>query len=101
MKSKNNISFYKKTLFKFILVFFLLIIIVKLLFTTLQNETRRILESDRFFLFLKSTFERNLETLSNYQPTDKEKLFYHESFQKIFDNWNITSSEKNTKLPDK
>ena len=95
MKNKSNISFYKKTLFKYILIFFLLIIIVKLLFTTLQNETRRILESDRFFFFLKKTFERNLETFSNYKPTDKEKLFYHESFQKIFNNWNITNSEKN------
>ena len=95
MKSKSNISFYKKTLFKFILIFFLLIIIVKLLFTTFQNETRKILESDRFSFFLKRTFERNLEIFSNYKPTDKEKLFYHESFQKIFNNWNLTNSEKN------
>ena len=95
MNDKNNISFYKKNLFKFILIFFLLIIIIKLLFTTLQNETRKILESDRFFFFLKRTFERNLETFSNYKPTDKEKLRYHESFQKIFNNWNITNSEKN------
>lgn len=95
MKNKSNISFYKKTLFKFILIFFLLIIILKLLFTTFQNETRKILESDRFFFFLKRTFERNLETFSNYKPTDKEKLLYQESFQKIFNNWNITNSEKN------
>ena len=95
MKNKSNISFYKKTLFKFILILFILIITIKLLFTTLQNETRRILESDRFFFFLKKTFERNLETFSNYKPTDKEKLLYHESFQKIFNNWNIENSEKN------
>ena len=95
MKDKKKISFYKKNLFIFILIFFTLIITIKLLFTTLQNETRKILESDRFFFFLKRTFERNLETFSNYKPTDKEKLFYHESFQKIFNNWNITNSEKN------
>ena len=95
MKRKQNISFYKKTLFKFILVFFISIIVFKLVFTGLQNETRRILESDRFFTFLKKTFERNLETFSNYKPTEKEKLLYHESFQKIFNNWNIKNNEKN------
>ena len=55
----------------------------------MQNETRRIIESDRFYLFLKRTFERNLETFSNYKPSDNEKLFYKESFQKILNNWNI------------
>ena len=95
MKDKKKISFYKKNLFIFILIFFTLIITSKLLFTTLQNETRRILESDRFFFFVKKSFERNLETFSNYKPTDKEKLLYHESFQKIFNNWNIENSEKN------
>ena len=101
MKNKKNISFYKKTLFKFILIFFILIITIKLLFTTLQNETRRILESDRFFFFVKKSFEKNLETLSNYKPTDEEKLFYSESFQRILNNWNITNSEKNKELSDK
>ena len=101
MKNKKNISFYKKTLFKFILIFFSLIIIIKLLFTTLQNETRRILESDRFFFFVKKSFERNLDTLSNYKPTDEEKLFYSESFQKILNNWSITNSEKNKELSNK
>ena len=95
MKDKKKISFYKKNLFIFILIFFILIITIKLLFTTFQNETRKILESDRFFFFLKRTFERNLETFSNYKPTDKEKLLYHESFQKIFNNWNVENSEKN------
>ena len=51
----------------------------------MQNETRKILESDRFSFFLKRTFERNLETFSNYKPTDKEKLFYKESFKKILE----------------
>ena len=95
MNKKHSILFYKKTLFKFILIFFIIIITIKLLLTTVQNETRRIIESDRFYLFLKRTFERNLETFSNYKPTDKEKLLYHESFKKIYNNWNITSSEKN------
>ena len=88
MKDKKKISFYKKNLFIFILIFFTLIITIKLLFTTLQNETRRILESDRFFFFVKKSFEKNLETLSNYKPTDEEKLFYSES-------------EKNKELSDK
>ena len=101
MNKKNSILFYKKTLFKFILIFFILIITIKLLFTTLQNETRKILESDRFSFFLKRTFERNLEIFSNYKPTDEEKLFYKESFQKILNNWNITDSETNKKLSDK
>ena len=101
MNKKHSILFYKKTLFKFILIFFILIITIKLLFTTLQNETRKILESDRVSFFLKSTFERNLEIFSKYKPTDKEKLFYKESFQKILNNWNITGSETNKKLSDK
>jgi|TARA_B100000959_G_scaffold258223_1_gene292929 hypothetical protein len=101
MNKKNSTSFYKKTLFKFILVFFILIITIKLIFTTLQNETRKILESDRFLFFLKRTLERNLETFSNYKPTDKEKIFYNKSFQKILNNWNIKDSEKNKKLSDK
>ena len=89
MNKKPSILFYKKTLFKFILIFFIIIITIKLLLTTVQNETRRIIESDRFYLFLKRTFERNLETFSNYKPSDNEKLFYKESFQKILNNWNI------------
>ena len=101
MKDKKKISFYKKSLFIFILIFFILIITIKLLFTTLQNETRRILESDRFFFFVKKSFEKNLETLSNYKPTDEEKLFYSESFQRILNNWSITNSEKNKELSDK
>ena len=80
---------YKKIFFKYTLIVLFLIFFINTLFTVGQQSVRKIIESDRLFLFLMKNTMLNLNKLSEYQPTDEDKLKFNEIIKKIAENWKI------------
>jgi hypothetical protein len=54
-----------------------------------QQSLRKIIESDRLFLFLMKNTMLNLNKLSEYQPTDEDKIEFNGIIKKITENWKI------------
>ena len=80
---------YKKIFFKYTLIFLLLIFFINTVFNLAQQSLRKVIESDRLFLFLMKNTMLNLNKLSEYQPTDEDKLKFNEIIKKIAENWKI------------
>lgn len=80
---------YKKIFFKYVLIFLLLIFFVHSTFIIAQQSIRKLIESDRLFLFLMRNTVMNLEKLSNYKPTDEEKKQLKIILEEIKKNWNL------------
>tara|TARA_B110000285_G_C14647522_1_gene390374 strand:- start:104 stop:367 length:264 start_codon:yes stop_codon:yes gene_type:complete len=80
---------YKKIFFKYTLIVLFLIFFINTIFTVGQQSLRKIIESDRLFLFLMKNTMLNLNKLSEYQPTDEDKLKFNEIIKKIAENWKI------------
>jgi|TARA_B100000795_G_C22690016_1_gene395248 hypothetical protein len=80
---------YKKIFFKYTLIVLFLIFFINTIFTVGQQSVRKIIESDRLFLFLMKNTMLNLNKLSEYQPTDEDKLKFNEIIKKIAENWKI------------
>ena len=80
---------YKKFFFKYTLIVLFLIFFINTIFTVGQQSVRKIIESDRLFLFLMKNTMLNLNKLSEYQPTDEDKLKFNEIIKKIAENWKI------------
>ena len=58
-------------------------------FTIAQQSFRKLIESDRLFLFLLNNTMLNLDKLSNYQPTIEEKDKLNKVIKKINENWKM------------
>ena len=84
-----NFKTYKKILFKYLLIFLLLIILIHSTFILAQQSIRKIIESDRFFLFMIKNISLNLERLSKYEPSLEEKKKFKKLINKIEENWEI------------
>ena len=80
---------FKKIFFKYTLITLLFVFLINTTFTIAQQSFRKIIESDRFFLFLLDHTMLNLDKLSNYQPTFEEKNKLNKVIEKINDNWKI------------
>ena len=80
---------YKKIFFKYVLIFLLLIFFVHSTFIIAQQSIRKLIESDRLFLFLMRNTVMNLEKLSKYKPTDEEKKQLKIILEEIKKNWNL------------
>jgi len=80
---------YKKIFFKYTLIVLFLIFFINTIFTVGQQSVRKIIESDRLFLFLMKNTMLNLNKLSEYQPTDEDKLKFNEIIKKIAENLKI------------
>ena len=80
---------FKKIFFKYILIVLLLVFFVHTTFTIAQQSLRKLIESDRLFLFLINNTMKNLDKLSDYQPTFEEKNKFNEFKKKINNNWKI------------
>ena len=52
---------------------------------------RKIIESDRLFLFLMKNTMLNLDKLADYEPTPEEKKKFSESLEKIQKNWKLNN----------
>jgi len=82
-------STFKKIFFKYTLITLLLLFLVHTTFTIAQQSLRKLIESDRLFLFLMNNVMLNLDKLSNYQPTLEEKIKLNKVIEKINDNWEV------------
>ena len=82
---------FKKIFFKYTLIILLLVFLVHTTFTIAQQSVRKIIESDRLFLFLMKNVMLNLDKLSNYQPTSEEKLKLNKAIKKVTDNWKLNN----------
>ena len=82
---------FKKIFFKYTLIILLLVFLVHTTFTIAQQSVRKLIESDRLFLFLMKNVMLNLDKLSNYQPTSEEKLKLNKAIKKITDNWKLNN----------
>jgi len=80
---------YKKIFFKYTLIILLLVFLVHTTFTIAQQSLRKLIESDRLFLFLMNNTMKNLDKLSDYQPTFEEKNKFNQVLKKINNNWKI------------
>tara|TARA_B100000795_G_C22714172_1_gene404808 strand:+ start:326 stop:589 length:264 start_codon:yes stop_codon:yes gene_type:complete len=82
---------YKKFFFKYTLILLFLVFFVNTITTVAQQSVRKIIESDRFFLFLMKNTMLNLDKLSEYKPTDENKLKFNKTLEKIYKNWQLDS----------
>ena len=82
---------YKKFFFKYTLILLFLVFFVNTITTVAQQSVRKIIESDRFFLFLMKNTMLNLDKLSEYKPTDENKLKFNNTLEKIYKNWQLDS----------
>ena len=80
---------FKKIFFKYTLTVLLLVFLVHTTFTIAQQSLRKLIESDRLFLFLMNNTMKNLDKLSDYQPTFEEKDRFNKIIKKINNNWKI------------
>tara|TARA_B100000780_G_scaffold275137_2_gene241233 strand:- start:217 stop:480 length:264 start_codon:yes stop_codon:yes gene_type:complete len=82
---------YKKFFFKYTLILLFLVFFVNTITTVAQQSVRKIIESDRFFSFLMKNTMLNLDKLSEYKPTDENKLKFNKTLEKIYKNWQLDS----------
>ena len=80
---------YKKIFFKYILIVLFLIFLINTVVTVTQQSVRKIIESDRLFLFLMKNIMLNLNKLSEYQPTEEDKIEFNGIIKKITENWKL------------
>ena len=82
---------YKKIFFKYTLIVLLSIFFANTMFTIGQQSLRKIIESDRLFLFLMKNTMLNLNKLSDYEPTNEDKLKLNKTIKKIAENWKLNN----------
>ena len=82
---------YKKIFFKYTLIILFLIFFVHTLSTIVQQTARKVIESDRLFSFLMKNIILNLDKLSEYKPTDEEKINFNKMIIKITNNWKFNN----------
>ena len=80
---------YKKIFFKYTLIVLFLIFIINTISIVAQQSARKIIESDRLFLFLMKNTMLNLNKLSEYQPTEEDKIEFNRLIEKITENWKL------------
>lgn len=80
---------YKKIFFKYTLIVLFLIFIINTISIVAQQSARKIIESDRLFLFLMKNTMLNLNKLSEYQPTEEDKIEFNRLIKKITENWKL------------
>ena len=81
---KNNYSFYKKSIFIFIIVLFGIVIISKFSLNLIKSEIVGTLNSKKFEVFLFNQFNKKLESFSNKEMNDEDYLFYKDNLKKIY-----------------
>ena len=82
---------YKKIFFKYTLIILFLIFFVHTLSTIVQQTARKVIESDRLFSFLMRNIILNLDKLSEYKPSEEERINFNKTIIKITDNWKLSN----------
>jgi|TARA_B100000780_G_scaffold92328_1_gene63971 hypothetical protein len=82
---------YKKIFFKYTLIILFLIFFVNTMTTIVQQTARKVIESDRLFSFLMKNIILNLDKLSEYKPSEEERINFNKTIIKITDNWKLSN----------
>jgi hypothetical protein len=82
---------YKKIFFKYTLIILFLIFFVNTMTTIAQQTARKVIESDRLFSFLMKNIILNLDKLSEYKPSEEERINFNKTIIKITDNWKLSN----------
>jgi len=82
---------YKKIFFKYTLIILFLIFFVNTVITIAQQTARKVIESDRLFSFLMKNIILNLDKLSEYKPSEEERINFNKTIIKITDNWKLSN----------
>ena len=85
MKNNNKkYDYYKKTLFIFILIFFILIISIKFFINSIKSEVKIIVNSKQFQNYVSEQLNIKIDAFANRPMTKIEHEFYKDNFKKIY-----------------
>lgn len=90
MKTKK----YKFLYFKYIIIFFVVLFLIKIVTESIEIVFKKLIESDKFVIFLIKNVQINTSKLANYKPTEEEKLEFKNNINKIINNWQLLDSDK-------
>ena len=90
MKTKK----YKFLYFKYIIIVFVVLFLIKIVTESIEIVFKKLIESDKFVIFLIKNVQINTSKLANYKPTEEEKLEFKNNINKIVNNWQLLDSDK-------
>ena len=90
MKTKK----YKFLYSKYIIIFFVVLFLIKIVTESIEIVFKKLIESDKFVIFLIKNVQINTSKLANYKPTEEEKLEFKNNINKIINNWQLLDSDK-------
>ncbi len=90
MKTKK----YKFLYFKYIIIVFVVLFLIKIVTESIEIVFKKLIESDKFVIFLIKNVQINTSKLANYKPTEEEKLEFKNNINKIINNWQLLDSDK-------
>ena len=93
MKTKK----YKFLYFKYIIIFFVVLFLIKIVTESIEIVFKKLIESDKFVIFLIKNVQINTSKLANYKPTEEEKLEFKNNINKIINNWQLLENDKTIK----
>jgi hypothetical protein len=85
---------YKFLYFKYIIIFFVVLFLIKIVTESIEIVFKKLIESDKFVIFLIKNVQINTSKLANYKPTEEEKLEFKNNINKIINNWQLLDSDK-------
>jgi len=88
---------YKFLYFKYIIIFFVVLFLIKIVTESIEIVFKKLIESDKFVIFLIKNVQINTSKLANYKPTEEEKLEFKNNINKIINNWQLLENDKTIK----
>jgi hypothetical protein len=85
---------YKFLYFKYIIIVFVVLFLIKIVTESIEIVFKKLIESDKFVIFLIKNVQINTSKLANYKPTEEEKLEFKNNINKIINNWQLLDSDK-------
>ena len=89
-----NTKKYKFLYFKYIIIVFVVLFLIKIVTESIEIVFKKLIESDKFVFFLIKNVQINTSKLANYKPTEEEKLEFKNNINKIINNWQLLDSDK-------
>jgi hypothetical protein len=89
-----NTKKYKFLYIKYIIIVFVVLFLIKIVTESIEIVFKKLIESDKFVIFLIKNVQINTSKLANYKPTEEEKLEFKNNINKIINNWQLLDSDK-------
>ena len=89
-----NTKKYKFLYLKYIIIVFVVLFLIKIVTESIEIVFKKLIESDKFVIFLIKNVQINTSKLANYKPTEEEKLEFKNNINKIINNWQLLDSDK-------